>query len=128
VRALAGGAEVIDLGWAALVPGMTDSHAHPLLGALHVGGADLLDAWTWAEVLALIRREAEGKGPDEWVIGWGLQYDALEGRAPHRDLIEEAGGGRPTYLKFVDFHTVLASQRALDIAGVGGPRKFVEHA
>ncbi|MBM3681009.1 MAG: amidohydrolase [Actinobacteria bacterium] len=128
IRELAGSAEVIDLRGAALVPGLTDSHAHPLLGALHVDGADLLDARRWDEVVAAIRKEAEGKGPDEWVIGWGLPYDALEGRAAHRDLIEEAAGGRPTYLKFVDFHTVLASQQALDIAGIRGPMTFAEHA
>ena len=80
IRELGGGARSIDLGGAALVPGITDSHVHPLMGALDAVGADLLDAGTWDDVLAGIRKEAEGKGPDEWVIGWGLLYDAFEGR------------------------------------------------
>ena len=128
IRELGGGARSIDLGGAALVPGITDSHVHPLMGALDAVGADLLDAGTWDDVLAGIRKEAEGKGPDEWVIGWGLLYDAFEGREIHRDLIEEAVGGRPTYLKFMDFHTVLASQKALDLAGITGPIAFSENA
>jgi len=128
IRALAGGAEVIDLDGAALVPGITDSHVHPLMGALDAVGADLLDASTWDDVLAAIRAEAEGKGPDEWVVGWGLLYDAFEGREIHHALIEEAVGGRPTYLKFMDFHTVLASKRALDLAGIHGPVQFTENA
>ncbi|MFM9125041.1 MAG: amidohydrolase family protein [Actinomycetota bacterium] len=128
IRELAGSAELIDLDGAALVPGITDSHVHPLMGALDAVGADLLDAGTWDEVLAGIRREAEGKGPDEWVVGWGLLYDAFEGREIHHALIEEAVGGRPTYLKFMDFHTVLASKRALDLAGIHGPVAFSENA
>ena len=62
------------------------------------------------------------------VTGGGLLYDAFEGREIHRDLIEEAVGGRPTYLKFMDFHTVLASQKALDLAGITGPIAFSENA
>ena len=128
IRELAGGATVIDLDGAALVPGITDSHVHPFLGALDAVGADLLDAGTWDDVLAGLRREAEGKGPDEWVVGWGLLYDAFEGRTIHADLIEEAVGGRPAYVKFMDFHTVLASHRALALAGVTGPVAFSENA
>jgi predicted amidohydrolase YtcJ len=128
IRELGGSARVIDLDGAALVPGITDSHVHPLMGALDTMGADLLDAGTWEDVLAGLRAEAEGKGPDEWVVGWGLLYDAFEGREIHHDLIEEAVGGRPTYLKFMDFHTVLASQKALDLAGITGPIQFSENA
>lgn len=128
IRELGRGAEVIDLDGAALVPGITDSHVHPLMGALQTGGADLLDAFTWEDVLAAVRAEAAGKGPDEWVVGWGLLYDAFEGREIHRDLIEEAAGGRPTFLKFMDFHTGLASKRALELAGIHGPVAFSENA
>jgi len=131
IRAFASGLgspEVIDLEGATLVPGITDSHVHPLMGALATRGVDLLEAFTWDDVLDGIRREAEGKGPDEWVVGWGLLYDAFEGRAIHRDLIEEAAGGRPTFLKFMDFHTALVSQKALDIAGITGPVLFSENA
>lgn len=128
IRELAGGAEVIDLDGGALVPGITDSHVHPLMGALDAVGADLLDAGTWDDVLAGLRAEAEGKGPDEWVVGWGLLYDAFEGREIHRDLIEDVVGGRPTFIKFMDFHTALVSQRALDIAAITGPMTFSENA
>jgi len=125
---VAGSAEIIDLDGATLVPGIVDSHLHPLMGALDARGADLLDAFTFDEVLAGIRAEAADKGPDEWVVGWGLLYDAFDGRPMHRDLIEEAAGGRPTFLKFMDFHTALVSRRALELAGVDGPRSFTENA
>ncbi len=128
IRELGGSARVIDLDGAALVPGLTDSHVHPLMGALDTIGADLLDANTWDDVLHGLRTEAAGKGPDEWVLGWGLLYDAFEGRPIHRELIEEAVGGRPAYIKFMDFHTVLASKAALDLAGIHGAIQFDENA
>ena len=123
-----GNAETIDLGGAALVPGITDSHVHPFLGAQDARGADLLDAFTFDEVLRLVRAEADGKGPDEWIVGWGLLYDAFEGRPIHRDLLQEVAGGRPVFLKFMDFHTALVSSRALEMAGITGPRTFTENA
>ncbi len=128
LRAEAGSARVIDLDGAALVPGITDSHVHPLMGALAARGADLLDAGTWDDVLAGIRAEAGGKGPHDWVIGWGLLYDAFQGRPIHRDLIEDAAGGRPVFIRFMDVHTALVSQQALDIAGITGARTFTENA
>lgn len=128
IREIAGGARCIDLGGAALVPGLIDSHVHPLMGALDARGADLLDVFRWEDVLAAVRAEAEGKGPDEWVIGWGLAYDAFEGRPIAGDLFEEAAGGRPMHLKFMDFHTSVASRAALAAAGIDGPRVFGENA
>lgn len=128
IRAIAGSARCIDLDGAALVPGLIDSHVHPLMGALDARGADLLDVFRWEDVLAAVRAEAEGKGPDEWVIGWGLAYDAFEGRPIAGDLFEEAAGGRPLHLKFLDFHTAVASRAALAAAGIDGPRIFGENA
>ncbi|WP_272472566.1 amidohydrolase family protein [Baekduia alba] len=44
------------------------------------------------------------------------------------ELIAEAAGGGPAVLTFIDFHTALATPRALELAGVVGPRTFSEHA
>lgn len=37
-------------------------------------------------------------------------------------------GGAPAALTFMDFHTLLVSSAALQVAGVDGPRAFAEHA
>src|SRR5919204_2715298 len=55
-------------------------------------------------------------------------YNAFAGTGIHGSLIDEAAGGSPALLRFVDFHTALATPRALQLAGVNGPRTFDEHA
>lgn len=120
--------EVVDLGGAAVVPGIIDSHMHPFMGAVNARGADLLDAHTLDEVLGALSAERAKCRPGEWVQGWGLDYNVFEQTGISSAVIEEAVGGLPTALTFMDFHTMLASDRALELAGIDGPREFPEHA
>jgi predicted amidohydrolase YtcJ len=120
--------EVVDLKGAAVIPGIIDSHLHPFMGALDARGADLMDARTLDDVRRLVAEERARCAPHEWVLGFGLDYDVFAGTGVHGDLIADAAGGAPAFLTFVDFHTGLASPRALELAGVDGPRTFAEHA
>jgi predicted amidohydrolase YtcJ len=129
IRELCGTAtEVIDLHGAAVVPGITDSHLHPFLGAVGARGADLMGVTSLAEVQRLVAEERARCAPHEWVLGFGLDYNAFTESGTSGALIEEAAGGGPALLTFMDFHTALATPRALELAGVVGPREFTEHA
>lgn len=129
IRELAGPAtEVIDLHGAAVVPGLTDSHLHPFLGALGARGADLMGVTSLDEVRRRVAAERARCAGHDWVLGFGLDYNAFSDAATSGALIEEAAGGGPALLTFMDFHTALATPRALELAGVDGPRGFVEHA
>jgi predicted amidohydrolase YtcJ len=128
LRARAGGVEVIDLAGAAVVPGLIDSHMHPFMGAINAQGADLLDAHTLEDVLRALSAERAKCRPGEWVQGWGLDYNVFEATGISSAVIEDAVGGAPAALTFIDWHTMLASRTALELAGIHGPREFVEHA
>jgi len=129
VRELTGAAsEVIDLNGAAVVPGLTDSHLHPFLGAVGARGADLMGVTSLEEVRRRVAEERARCAPHEWVVGYGLDYNAFAKTGTSGALIEEAAGGGPALLTFMDFHTALATPRALELAGVDGPRTFTEHA
>ena len=129
VRELAGGStEVVDLAGAAVTPGITDSHIHPFLGAEGSRGADLLDAHSLEEVRSALREERARCAPGQWVLGWGLDYNVFAQDGIHGSLIEEAVGGSPALITFMDFHTHLATSQALALAGVDGPRTFTENA
>ena len=129
VRAEAGAAtEVIDLEGACVLPGIVDSHVHPFHGALDARGADLMDARTLEDVRRLVSEERARCAPDQWVLGFGLDYNAFAESGISGELIAEAAGGGPALLTFIDFHTALATPRALELAGVDGPRAFPEHA
>jgi len=129
VRALAGaGTEIVDLRGAAVVPGLTDSHIHPFHGADVARGADLTDLWTLEEVRGALAAERARCAPDEWVLGYGLDYDVFRESGIRGALLEDAVQGSPALLMFVDLHTAVATPRALALAGVDGPRRFEENA
>jgi predicted amidohydrolase YtcJ len=120
--------EVIDLDGAAAVPGLIDSHMHPFMGAIGARGADLLDAHTLEDVRGALSAERAKCAPGEWVRGWGLDYNVFEQTGISAEVIDDAVGGAPAALTFMDFHTLLVSSAALELAGVDGPRAFAEHA
>ncbi|MBT2535833.1 amidohydrolase [Arthrobacter sp. ISL-69] len=117
-------AEVIDFGAAVLTPGLVDCHIHPVFGLELIRGCDLSGAKDLAEVRALLRAEAEAIPPGDWVRGWGLDPNAFGSGAAHRELIDDVVSGRPCLIRLFDGHSALASSRALELAGVAGPRAF----
>jgi predicted amidohydrolase YtcJ len=121
-------AEVIDFGDAVLTPGLVDCHIHPVFGLELTRGCDLSGAADLAAVRALLRAEAAATAPGEWVRGWGLDPNVFGSAAAHSGLIDDAVAGRPCLLRLFDGHSALASSRALDIAGVTGPRSFDQAA
>ena len=129
IRAVAGRAtRTIDLDGAAAMPGLIDSHMHPFKGAVGTRGADLLDAHTLEEVRAGLAAERARCAPGEWVQAWGLDYNVFTETGISAAVIDEAVGGAPALVDFMDWHTALASTAALSQAGIDGPRSFPEHA
>jgi hypothetical protein len=87
-----------------------------------------MDVGTLAELRESIAAAAAGARPDEWIAGFGLGYELFAETGIDGALLEEAAGGRPVILQFVDLHTAIATAAALGAAGITGPRQFGEHA
>lgn len=117
-------AEVVDFGSAVLTPGLVDCHIHPVFGLDLTRGCDLSGAKDLAEVRALLRATAEATPPGDWVRAWGLDPNVFGSAAAHRELIDDVVSGQPCLIRLFDGHSALASSRALEIAGVTGPRAF----
>jgi len=128
IRELGAARETVDLDGAVVVPGLTDSHIHPLQGALDTRGADLRDLSSLEDVRDAVAAERQRCGPDQWVLGFGLEYDVFRESGIRGDLFEEAAEGSPALLTFMDLHTAVATPRALELAGVTGPQAFSENA
>jgi hypothetical protein len=126
-RAAAGSAEVVDAGGATVVPGLVDAHIHPFEPGM-VMGADLTRCGDLVEVQSALEAERRRGGPDDWVLGWGVSYEAFRGSEIGSGLIEDAAGGAPAVITFMDQHTALANGRALALAGVTGAVEFAEAA
>ncbi|WP_030439166.1 amidohydrolase [Actinoplanes subtropicus] len=123
------GTQVIDLGPATVTPGLVDGHFHPVTGIALTRGADLSGARTTDDLIAALRAAASSVPRGGWVQGWGLDPNVFAG-APitHRPLAEALGPDVPAFLLFFDVHSALVSERALELAGVGGPRAFASGA
>src|SRR5919108_75190 len=119
VREHAGAAtELVDGRGIALVPGLVDSHIHPYRGTDGTRGADLSEARTLDAVRDTLASEHTRCAPGEWLLGWGLSYDAFHGERIGADAIADATGDAPAYVTFFDYHSGLASRPALALAGV----------
>jgi predicted amidohydrolase YtcJ len=118
--------ELIDGSDMTVVPGIVDGHIHPFW-ADHVVGADLTRCSTLAELHEALADERSRAG-DGWVRGWGIDYGIFRDTGIDGGLLEPAIGGGPALVTFMDFHTGLATPRALELAGVTGPVQFAEGA
>ncbi|OAH11373.1 amidohydrolase [Streptomyces jeddahensis] len=117
--------EIVRLDGAHLVPGLVDAHSHPVWGLEMATGTDLSGV---RDLAALRTALATAERIDGWVIGYGLDHNAFEGRPINRDLVEDVLGGAPAFLRLYDGHSALASDAALAVAGVTGPRAFTQRS
>jgi predicted amidohydrolase YtcJ len=117
---------ILDADGVGIVPGLVDAHIHPF-HAEQTRGADLTRCTTLSEVQFELSRE-RAIGGDGWVLGWGLEYNLFAGGPISSEAIEDAVGGAPALVTFFDLHTAVATPRALELAGVTGPRSFTEGA
>lgn len=115
---------MIDLGGAVVTPGLVDGHIHPVTGAEPTHGLDLSGCGDLDEVRAALADAVRDLPPGAWLHGWVLDpnvfADRPVGTAPFDAVLE----GVPALLLLLDAHSMLASRRALELAGVTGPRAF----
>ncbi|MEU8591386.1 amidohydrolase [Streptomyces sp. NPDC048664] len=108
--------EIVDLDGALVTPAFTDAHVHTTATGLALTGLDLSDAPSLAAALVLVRDFAAARPHDRVLLGHG--WDSArwpERRAPRRDELDEAAGGRPLYLSRIDVHSAAVSTALLDL-------------
>lgn len=121
------GTEVVGLDGATLLPGLIDSHIHPVWGASLTDGIDLDGLTSLDAVRDAVRTEAErirARGDGGWVRGWNLDYAAFDGTDITGAALEDAALGVPAAFTFYDLHTAVGTGPALERARIDGPREF----
>ncbi|MFD0392792.1 amidohydrolase family protein [Streptomyces nogalater] len=104
--------------------GFTDGHLHPVSGAERTMGVDLSGCRDLAAVRAALAAAVRDLRPGAWLRGWGLDPNAF-GTAPVATAaLAPVLDGVPALIDLFDAHSALASERALELAGVDGPRAF----
>lgn len=117
--------EVVDFGEGVITPGLSDSHSHVISGAISDAlGVDLTGAMTFDEVCSRLREYMAELSDDDWVLAWGLDPTVYDGGPLEYRPFAETIGDRCAMISFADMHSLLASPKALQAAGIDGPRDF----
>ncbi|GGP79312.1 amidohydrolase [Streptomyces sindenensis] len=129
IRALADASTtVIDLKGAVVTPGLVDGHLHPVSGAELTHGLDLSGCTDLAGVRAALAGEVRRLAPGAWLHAWGLDPNVFGDAPVESAALSPVLDGVPALLQLFDAHSMLASPRALELAGVAGPRTFDQAA
>ncbi|MEU6628176.1 amidohydrolase [Streptomyces parvus] len=129
IRALADASTtVIDLKGAVVTPGLVDGHLHPVSGAELTHGLDLSGCTDLAGVREALAGEVRRLAPGAWLHAWGLDPNVFGDAPVESAALSPVLDGVPALLQLFDAHSMLASPRALELAGVDGPRTFDQAA
>lgn len=108
----------IDAGGRFIYPGFIDAHAHFFYYGLELQTANLVGTSSWKEVIDRLKAFTATHRYG-WITGRGWdQNDWVIKEFPNKQQLDSAFPGRPVYLIRIDGHAAIASQRALDMAGV----------
>ena len=111
---------VVDHGTAAMLPGLRDSHLHPLGLAVHGDRLDLSDAVTIHDVVDRIARQARSSPEPAPIIAVGLDDEKLaDGRLPTAQDLDGVATGAPVLIYRHCSHVASANTAALRAAGIG---------
>ena len=118
--------KVVDLKGRTLMPGLNDTHYHPILNGMidqeldsGIVSTGLEMCKTIPELLDLIRRIAAGKKPGEWISTMGYEAGLLaEQRHPTLEELDEAAPNNPLQCNTCNGHIGTYNSKALEYLGV----------
>jgi len=120
-RERAGGAEEVDLGGAAVLPGLIDPHSHFTGSLQYLLFADLSECTSFAEITETLREFAAKRhiGPDGVIMGNGYdQNNLVEQRHPDKSVLNAVSEDTPVLITHVSNHMGVANDCLLKLAGV----------
>jgi hypothetical protein len=100
------------------IPGLTDAHLHYVDAAIAAEHADLTDAATLDDGLAMLAERHAALPPGAWLQGAGWDQRRW-GRWPTSADLDRVSPGRPVALWSFDHHAIWASATALAMSGIG---------
>ena len=113
--------EVCDLGGKRMLPGLLDSHMHPVMIADNMSQIVCLPPYIHSieEMIPAIAAKRAEQGPDKWILGWGYDEGKLaEGRTPTRYDLDKGASDVPVCIFRSCGHIRCVNSKALALAGI----------
>ncbi|SFE63882.1 amidohydrolase [Alteribacillus iranensis] len=113
--------EVIDADGRVVLPGIIESHAHPLHYANNLLQLDLRTetAPSITDILEAVSKRAQEIPEGEWILGMGWDDSKLkEKRFPSFEELSEAAPHHPVFLKRTCVHNAVANRKAFEASGI----------
>ncbi len=102
-----------------MLPGFIDTHLHPVLLIFFALNCDLGGAKSMGDLQLGLREALSKKSGDSWLLGLNFdEQNMREKRVPDRHDLDKASPDRPLVVIKHDGHSVFASTRAIEAAGV----------
>lgn len=107
-----------------IIPGFHDFHVHAMLGSLSLNSVNLFNARSEQEAVMLVKRYAEGKSKEDWIIGfmWDSSYWE-DKKFPSRFSLDQAFPDQPVILFHAEGHYTWVNTKALKIASINSETK-----
>ncbi|WP_419022875.1 amidohydrolase [Emergencia sp.] len=115
------GEDVIDLQGRTVLPGLIDSHMHPIMVAANLKQIVCLPPYIHSieELTQAVRKVRQEQGPDRWILGWGYDEGKLqEGRTPTRYDLDAGASDVPVCIIRSCGHIRCVNSKALALGGI----------
>ncbi len=112
--------EVIDLDGRMAMPGIIDSHIHPLEGGYEQVFCNLWEYESIEDVLVALRECDAASNPDDaWFQAVGLDLGLFGITGPDKSLLDGIAEGKFVFVDASDGHAALVNDRVLELVGFG---------
>ena len=109
--------EVIDASGKMILPGFVSGHDHLTASNWTKAGVDLFPGRSRDDYLRLIKEYAEANPEEEFVYGYGYNYQAYGGRPTAADL-DTAVPNRPAFIFDFTIHDAWLNSKAMEMGGI----------
>ncbi len=113
--------DVTDLKGSCVLPGLIDSHMHPVMIADNMNQIVCLPPYIYSisELISSIKEKRQVQGPDKWILGWGYDEGKLaENRTPTRYDLDQGAADVPVCIFRSCGHIRCVNSKALAMAGI----------
>ena len=109
---------VVDLTGLMALPGLHDSHIHPLEGGYLMRYCDLSKEGTSVEAIKEIIAGCVEASDEEWIVGFGINLALFGINGPDKSLLDDIAPDRLFFIDAKDGHSVLVNDKVLALAGI----------